>query len=329
VPITIAAYEPVSSFQVSENRDGVSFIAYGVQWEFDIWLSDVVENNANHFYGRLRGGTQLLSSFTLAPNYVTGMIVLTNETLWLEAPPNSGNPYQLFIHKSSDVNIIPGKEQELRCGEANIPPGTPEQEQQAKRSIAERGYKIVALLVDQFWLSPAYNPWYTIDATYGLMNDVNVVYANVGLFGQGYQVLAYLPNYWTTADQTYTMLTYASNWQQYYIPAAWNIVTYLVGNNVGGIAWMGGGCGRYGPYYRTSVAGVVPYSRLWTVKNIAHEIGHTRGANHDFGAQCGQYQSGGCQCSVMSYCFPNAYTAGGPVNYFSWISTYEIAVTCN
>jgi len=180
----VAHYEPVAYFTVNDNRDTLSFRAYGQHWQFALRLSDVIENNANHFYGLLSGGTNLLSSFTLAPNYITGMIVTSNETFWLEAR-DPAFPLDLSIHKSSDIAVDPSME-ELHCGEATIPETAARTEESAsKRNMNKRGYKIVALVVDQFWLSPAYNPWYTIDATYGLMNDVNAVYANAGLYGQG------------------------------------------------------------------------------------------------------------------------------------------------
>lgn len=71
------------------------------------------------------------------------------------------------------------------------------------------------------------------------------------------------------------------------------------------------------------------WSRLWTVKTIAHELGHNRGAQHDFVKQCNPGQSTNCQCSVMSYCFPTAQTYGGAVNYFSATSKNQIKATCN
>jgi len=66
---------------------------------------------------------------------------------------------------------------------------------------------------------------------------------------------------------------------------------------------------------------------LWTVKTIAHELGHNRGAVHDFTNMCTSSVQTNCQCSVMSYCFPSVATPGGAVNYFSQssISTMQAA----
>jgi len=319
-PVHVAHYEPVEKFTVSEDRDQLSFYAYNHKWTFQIWLTDVRSENKYHFFGRLAGPHKSIASFTLLPNYITGLIVFNNETFWLEAK-DPATPLDLFLYKSSDITFDPAFAQ-LKCGHSGH---TPVHQNHGHNKRVITSY---AVFEDQYWVSNGYNPsWYTADGTYGLLNDVNVLYAASGLSTFNFAIEGVRSNSWITFDTLSYMLNDLATFWSGNAHDGKNAL-WLVGNNVGGLAYLGTGCSS-NPFYKTAVAGLSNWSRLWTVKTIAHELGHNRGANHDFNNQCGQGQGSGCQCSVMSYCFPDASTAGGAVNYFSQTSINEIWGTCN
>jgi len=326
--VRVAHYEPVQDFSINDHKDALSFRAYGHLWSFSIWLSEVAEEdgeNEHHYHGRMDNVPSSFASFTVMSDYITGMIILGNETYWLEAK-DPATPLDLYMYKTSDVWFHPSVAT-LHCSHAGEQRSHEEPEM---NSVDKRGAKSVAVYTDQYWRSSAKNPsWYTSGATLGLLNDVNAVYASAGLSGFSFRVVGGRNNRWTTQSALNTMLSDFSTWSSTAVSASFNMVAWLVGNNIGGLAWLGSACGAYGKYYRTSVSGLANWSRLWTVKTIAHEMGHNRGATHDFGNQCASTQSSGCQCSVMSYCFPSSQTAGGAVNYFSRRSINEIRATCN
>jgi len=185
----------------------------------------------------------------------------------------------------------------------------------------------VAVYVDQKWTTAANNPWSSQADTIGLFNDVNAVYkaAGLGQFTVTYQkqvtntfssindMLNYLSNTLSTTLSTFKDTTYTSQ--------AW-----LVGSNVGGLAYVGTSCNPSGNMNRkTGVMGLANFSRLYTVKTIAHELGHNRGASHDFTNQCSGTTTTGCQCSLMSYCFPTSTNnPGGAKNALSTTSINEM-----
>jgi len=321
--VRVARYEPVTDLQVSDTRDSLSFGAYNKLWVFSIWLSDVTAENNDHFHGRLEGSSHSIASWTLMPDYVTGMIVTANDTYWVEAK-DPAIPLDLYIYRSSDIWFHPSAS--LKCGHA----GRQEHIRSSVNSIGKRDISSVGILMDQYWASTTYNPsWNTASATLGLLNDVNAVYGSAGLFGFNFDILGVRSNSWTSKAAVSNMLADFSTWSKSAVPTSYNIVAWLVGKDVGGLAWVGSGCGAYGTFYRTSVSGLISTSRLWTVKTIAHELGHNRGATHDFGSQCAPNQATDCQCSVMSFCLPTASTSGGASNYFSQKSVSEITQVCN
>ena len=64
----------------------------------------------------MEGHSDSFASFSVLPDYVTGMIILANETFWLEAKDPS-EPLALFIYKTSDVWFHPSV-REMRRGQA-------------------------------------------------------------------------------------------------------------------------------------------------------------------------------------------------------------------
>jgi len=324
--VRVAHYEPVLDFVVNPERDHLTFKAYGETWGFSIWVSDVTpdENlHDDHFHGTKDGVTNSLASFTLLPDYITGMIIMGNETYWLEAKDPSA-PLTLFIYKSSDVWFHPSVSR-LNCAHA----GHAIAHDDAPR-LETRSTHGCTVFTDQFWRSAAHNPsWSAWSATLGLLNDVNAVYSSAGLGAWSFTNGGKRDNKWSTQNALNNMLNDFSAFAANKLGSGFETASWLVGLNIGGLAWVGTACKRAGPSYRTGVMGLANWSRLWTVKTISHELGHNRGAQHDFVKQCAAGQSSGCQCSVMSYCFPSAQTAGGAVNYFSSTSKSQIKATCN
>jgi hypothetical protein len=260
------------------------------------------------------------SSFTIMPDHVTGMIVLQNDTLWLEAK-DSNKPEELFIHRQSEMSVHPDLIPRI------ISRAVPEHvAREAERSqIEERisSYRL-KLFFDQNW---ATGPWNTIAKTTGLVNDVNTLLRNAGLG------IFNLNQAWVRKNNGFGngQLEAMLNAIGAVAPAGFTNTAWLVGRNIGGIAWVGTSCNaNYASRYKTAVCGMTSWSRLFTVKTLAHELGHNRGANHDFVNQCSDNNTPDCQCSVMSYCFPEEGYPGGAVNSFSQTSINEMhGAGCN
>jgi len=329
--IRVAHYEPVIGFSLNAAKDYVSFNAYGKKWEFTLSSSDLTDNEADnegHYFGRqLNVDTSYLSSFTIVGDFVSAMIESGNDTFWLEARDPT-KPTELFIHRTSDVWFHPSV-RNINCQHPGHQSRNPADKAEEGHLDARSTYKCT-MYTDQYWLSPANNPsWYTSAGTLALLNDVNVVYVNSGLGGWSFSVGGKVGNQYTQESQKNAMLTYFSNLAQSRgYTSSGRSAHWLVGHNVGGLAWLGSTCNAYGAYYKTGVSGLAYWSRLYTVKTIAHELGHNRGANHDFNSQCGANQATGCQCSIMSYCFPTASTYGGARNYWTSKSIKEIKGSC-
>jgi len=205
-----------------------------------------------------------------------------------------------------------GDNQEVPPANGSPADSPPEEVKREKREITS--YKL-GIFVDQYWTSSIANPtFYTKIATLSLYNDVNVIYQNAGFTNFSVVYLGTRENPYNTT--TSPMLTYFSNNMTGYDSSYTNL-QWLVGQNVGGLGYVGSTCSLSAAKFRTSVAGLAKGNRLWTVKIIAHELGHNRGSPHDFTSQCAAGQSASCQCSLMSYCWPTSTTAGGAVNSFS------------
>jgi len=184
----------------------------------------------------------------------------------------------------------------------------------------------VAVFVDQMWAATS-NPWRSMTDTVGLFNDVNAIYKAAGLKEWTVVYQKQVNNAHTTLTD---MLTDFSNTQSTSLSAfkdtSFTTYAWLVGTNVGGLTYVGTACKASNAQNRkTSVCGLANYSRLFTVKTIAHELGHNRGAPHDFTNQCASGVKTNCQCSVMSYCFPTATNNPlGAKNVFSTNSINSI-----
>jgi hypothetical protein len=311
----IAHHEPVRDFRLDNEKKEISFSAYGETWRFSVWLSDLKEKNEHHFYARFvdQKRSDKLSGFTVAPGHIVGQIVLPNDTLWLEArDPNQA--HELFVYRqsqlSSPVELLPN------LNSLQVP-GI---DQAAKRETEERiSAYVIRVYYDQDWIV---GPWGAWAAMVGLIHDVNVAYANAGLHGFNVEG-NYGGGVYNPYGDTYAMLQMIGNVAN--SQPGYNLYAYMVGRNLGGIAWVGTACNPgYGWYYRTSVNGMVNWSRLFTVKTLAHETGHNRGANHDFVNQCSSNNQPGCQCSIMSYCFPQAGYHYPEANLYSGTSLNEM-----
>jgi len=328
---TILHYEPVLNFQVSEARDFLSFSAYNRMWRFNLELTDVQENNKDHFFGRISGDAKTLASWTLLPEYITGMILGANDTYFVEAR-EAEKPHELSMYRYSDIQYE-GDSGKIKCHNTNKHERlTPIQDelhldtdhQEDKKD--KRTIRYAAVFADQYWLSGSYNPYYySTGATVAIFNDVNALYAAAGLSTWRFDYYGGMSNPYGANPSA--LLTYLSNWQYYgNFNRGYNAIAWLVGLNVGGIAWLSSACGAYGPYYRGAISGLAYWNRIYTVKTLAHELGHNRGAPHDFANQCSTDSvanlATGCQCSVMSYC------QNSRVNYFSTTSANQIRGVC-
>jgi hypothetical protein len=328
----------VRDFQVSENKDTVSWKAFGREWTVRLVLSDVVEDNTDYFQGTLDGDVNAAVSFALLPGTgLSGMVIAEGNTWWISAQPLPEHGYSededrlgIFMireeHTGIDANSLPVFSEPLE-DENVVPVESTDDAAEAndrKRTIST--YR-VAVYYDQKWASTS-NPWRSQTDTISILNDVNTVYRAAGLntFTFVYQkqvsnpkttlndMLSYFSNTVSTTLSTFTDKTYTN-------------YLWLVGTNVGGLAYVGTTCQGTSAAQKskTAVTGLVSYSRLWTVKTIAHELGHNRGASHQFTNACTSTLTTGCQCSVMSYCFPSASNnPDGAVNKFSSFTINEM-----
>jgi len=328
---------------VSASKDKVSWTAFGREWIVDLELSDITEDNTDYYHGTLEGDASAVVSFTLLPGLgLSGMIATGAKTWWIRAMPIAENAYS---EDENDVGIFMIVEQASFAGMMNSNLATPLQDESAPASVPHAlcssaastseadvsapapakkrtisSYK-VGVLFDQKWALASNNPWASQANTLGLFNDVNAIYKAQGLAQFSVQYLKQLTNSYTTLND---MLTYFSGTASSSIAAmsdtSYTNYVWLIGTNVGGLAYVGTTCKGTGSAQnkKTAVIGLVNYSRLWTVKTIAHEMGHNRGANHVFTDQCSSTVTTDCQCSIMSYCFPSATNnPDGAVNVFA------------
>eukprot|EP01087_Luapelamoeba_hula_P021493 TRINITY_DN752_c0_g1_i1.p1 TRINITY_DN752_c0_g1~~TRINITY_DN752_c0_g1_i1.p1 ORF type:complete len:354 (-),score=32.38 TRINITY_DN752_c0_g1_i1:123-1184(-) len=310
--------ERVGDFEVS-STNVASWTALGRSWSVQLALSDVIEDNEEFFHGTLQGDSSAVVSFALLPgDDFSGMIMTGSDTFWLSRKDST-------IYMSSESSQ-----------EARGPAPTFSEPRQVDSDDYTEGaassprttvssYK-VSVFFDQAWATASNNPWSTQASTVALFNDVNAIYAASGLatFSVVYQHQV-ANSYSTVSD----MLTYWADTKSTLL-AAFNDQSYtnqlwLVGTNVGGLSYVGYSCkgSAASMKYKTAVAGLVSWSRLWTVKTIAHELGHNRGAVHVFDGQCSGSVTTGCQCSVMSYCFPSA--SNNPQGATNWFADSSIA----
>lgn len=340
----------VLDFTVSESKDSASWTAFGREWIVQLELSNVVEDNTDYYHGTLEGDESAVVSFALLPGLsLSGMIATAETTWWIRAMPVIENNLSeeeadlgIFMvrEQASLQTVLPSLETPLEAevdadvdssdssctSGVSVDDASSVDEDDAsagRRNVEPRvisTYK-VGVFFDQKWASASINPWASQADTLGLFNDVNAIYKAAGL-GQFQAVYGkQVSNSKTTLND---MLTYFANTASQSIgmiqDTSYTNYIWLIGQNVGGLAYVGTTCSgsRAAQKQKTAVAGLVSYSRLFTVKTIAHELGHNRGAVHEFTNACTSTLKTGCQCSVMSYCFPTASNnPRGAVNFFS------------
>jgi hypothetical protein len=315
----------VFDFTISESKDSASWTAFGREWRVQLELSNVVEDNTDYYLGTLEGDASAAVSFALLPGTsFSGMIATGDTTWWIKALPVLENN---LSEEDDDLGVFMIRDTSVELDEAVLPtfetplePDPEDEDEEADEDSQDRkraisSYK-VAVFYDQQWASSR-NPWGSQANTLALFNDVNAIYraAGLGRFKVGWQkqisrsrsgLSSMLSQFSRSSNSAFNDRSYTN-----YI--------WLVGANVGGLGYVGSSCRSNNQRQKSCVAGLVGSSRLWTVKTIAHELGHNRGAPHEFGNQCsGAGSRAGCQCSVMSYCFPSARNnPKGAVNYFS------------
>jgi len=345
----------VSDFVISSDKELISWTAFGRQWTVRLELSDVMEDNTDYYHGTLEGDASAVVSFALLPGLdLSGMIATSERTYWIQALPVIENnlseeerdlgifmiqergSIQLTLNSESlfqdpivvDVDVNSEEPSKTCTGSAS---SAELSDSDKKRTISS--YK-VGVLFDQDWASSSKNPWASQANTLGLFNDVNAIYKAAGLGQFTPKYLKQLVNRMTTLND---MLNYFSGPASATISAmtdkTYTNYIWLVGSNIGGLAFVGTSCkgSAMDQSKKTAVAGLVSYSRLFTVKTIAHELAHNRGATHQFDGACKSGVTTNCQCSVMSYCFPSASNnPKGAVNWFSDISKGEMRTAgCN
>jgi hypothetical protein len=330
--------ERVYDFTISESKDSVSWTAFGREWTVRLTLSDVVEDNTDYFHGSLDGDVNAVVSFALLPGVgLSGMVASESSTWWISAQPL---PERGFSEDEDSLGIFMIREAVSDLDASMLPaltdPIHPEDEEtrdtvddaaidtEAHRERSVSSYK-VAVYYDQKWAASS-NPWRSQANTVGLFNDINALYKAAGL---GQFTVVYKSQVSNSKTTLNTMLSYfsdtASRTLSSFKDSSFTNHILLVGANVGGLAYVGTTCKSSTASRKTAVAGLVSYSRLWTVKTIAHELAHNRGANHQFTNACSSTLKTGCQCSVMSYCFPAAgNNPSGAVNAFSSVSVNEM-----
>jgi len=314
----------VYDFTISENKDSASWTAFGRQWNVRLELSDVVEDNTDYFHGTLEGDESAVVSFALLPgSSLSGMIATGNSTWWIRAMPVAENNHS---EEEEALGHFMIREQDILHDslapfsaplEADIDHDAVEAEGGQKRAVTS--YKL-AVYFDQNWAKSS-NPWASQANTIGLFNDVNAIYKAAGL---GTWSVVYGKQITNSQSSLNGMLTYFANTASASISAftdrSYTSYMWLLGTNIGGLTYVGTACQgtSTSQKQKTGVAGLVSWSRLWTVKVIAHELGHNRGAVHDFTNQCSGATTRGCQCSLMSYCYPTASNnPSGAVNFLS------------
>lgn len=339
--------ERVYDFTVSETKDSASWTAFGRGWTVRLELSGVVADNMDYFHGTLDGDVNAVVSFALLPGTsLSGMIATASDTWWISAQPMpefgfSDEPDHLGIfmtreaHSQLDASDLPALsdplhvEEDVEDVDATAADETTDHGEANAHSDKKRtinSYK-VAVHYDQKWATASNNPWSSQANTLGLFNDVNAIYKAAGL---GQFTVSYQSQVTNTKTTLNDMLSYFSNTAgttlSSFKDTSFTSHIWLVGTNVGGLAYVGTSCKPTTAANRkTAVAGLVNYSRLWTVKTIAHELGHNRGANHQFDGACTSTVKTNCQCSVMSYCFPAAGNNPlGAVNQFSSFTINEM-----
>jgi hypothetical protein len=334
--------ERVNDFTISESKDLVSWSAFGREWRVRLELSEVIADNMDYYHGTLEDDVGAVVSFALLPGTsLSGMIVTGSSTWWISARPIPENDYSedegrlgVFMIREAvsdlDPSVLPALSQPLESEDdheaddvsADATTDLADSEQR-KRTISS--YK-VAVYYDQQWAKTSNNPWSSQADTLALFNDVNAIYKAAGL---GQFSVTYKSQVSNSQTSLNSMLTYfsdtASQTLSSFKDTSFTNHIWLVGTNVGGLAYVGTTCKSTNSARKTAVAGLVNYSRLWTVKTIAHELGHNRGANHQFDNACTSTLKTNCQCSVMSYCFPSANNnPNGAVNAFSSFSINEM-----
>jgi len=334
--------ERVNDFTIAETKDMVSWSAFGREWSVRLELSQVTADNMDYFHGVLADDVGAVVSFALLPGTsLSGMIVSGTSTWWISARPIPENDYSedegklgIFMTREVvadlDPSVLPALSQPLEsediheADESSVDDAAIDStdEQQRKRTIST--YK-VAIYYDQNWAKSS-NPWSTQADTLALFNEVNAIYKAAGL---GQFSVTYKSQVSNSQTSLNSMLSYFSNTASQTLSSfkdsSFTNHIWLVGTNVGGLAYVGTTCKSTNSARKTAVAGLVSYSRLWTVKTIAHELGHNRGANHQFDNACTSTLKSNCQCSVMSYCFPAANNnPNGAINAFSSFSINEM-----
>jgi len=349
--------ERVLDFTVSESKDLASWTAYGREWIVHLELSDVVEDNTDYYYGTLEGDESAVVSFALLPGMsLSGMVATSETTWWIKAMPVAENDFSeeeadlgifmvreqaslqtvlptfetpLEVEAEVDADVADSSDSSSSSSEdvtVDVSVDTDDSTAAERRNVAPRAittYK-VGIFFDQKWATASNNPWSSQADTLGLFNDVNAIYKAAGLNQFKAVYGKQVSNSKTTLND---MLSYFANTASQNIAmikdTSYTNYIWLIGQNVGGLAYVGTTCSgsKAAQKQKTAVAGLVNYSRLFTVKTIAHELAHNRGAAHEFDNACTSTVKTGCQCSVMSYCFPTASNnPRGAVNFFSTTS---------
>jgi len=321
---TSTEQDRVYDFTISETKDSVSWTAFGREWNVRLELSDVVEDNTDYYHGSLEGDENAVVSFALLPGSgLSGMVATGDSTWWIRAMPVAENNYSendealghFMLREQGSLQAAAAIAPFEAPLEADIDPVVDQEAEAGGQKRSVTSYKL-AIYFDQNWVKST-NPWASQANTLGLLNDVNAIYkaAGVGTF----QVV-YGKQITNSQTSLSAMLSYFANTASASISAftdrSYTSYMWLVG----GLTYVGTACKgtSAAQKQKTGVAGLVSWSRLWTVKTIAHELGHNRGAVHEFTNQCSGSTTTGCQCSLMSYCFPSASNnPTGALNYFT------------
>jgi len=257
--------ERVYDFTVSESKDLASWTAFGREWIVHLELSDVVEDNTDYFHGTLEGDASAVVSFALLPGLsLSGMVITGETTWWIRAMPVVENGMSeaeadlgifMIQEQSSLQNTLSQFATPLEAGvELDVNPSSScasgaslEVEVDASAALNDRKRTIstykVGILFDQKWATASNNPWSSQADTLGLFNDVNAIYKAAGLGQFQAQYLKQVTNSLTTLND---MLNYISDTASANIAAmkdtSYTNYIWLVGTNVGGLAYVGTTC---------------------------------------------------------------------------------------